>query len=158
MDSLYGIDKDKKKRFNFSDFIALVILVIAIYTLAISHSSMVTEACGPELWNVLLARILCSVFLFTALFCFTGVVATCTSPIFRMGFVILMWFASSLTFMALEAVYASRAMASSLCMAALDSTHAHMLPIMVFVYMALDCAMLLLLICGLCCIWMYSLG
>jgi len=51
---------DTTKTNPFSNFIGglcgLVLLILSIYALVITNSEAITNACGPEIWNLLLVR------------------------------------------------------------------------------------------------------
>ena len=160
-----GYESQNKKNNNsyVGEIITLILEVASIYALVVTHDETVMDACGHELWNVLLARIICGSVIFILLFCFFGgmmVVVSGNNNITNGGGVgglrivvgagCFVWFAITLVFTVLEALYASRAMESSSCMAALDNIKGRILPILVYVYMGMDCLLLLFLLSSFC--------
>jgi len=142
-------------------FVNVVIIALSIYALTVTH--VANSACGPGLWNLLLARLVMSIgytLVVVSVLCAGSSDNDDDAPAvlnaFRMTIGLFLSFVYILTFIVLEAVFATQAMQSSSCMTALDnnnnivgsssSGNGRMLPIMVYVYMSMDCLTLLLLL------------
>jgi len=140
-----------------SSLICTIMIALSIYTLVITHNNdAVSNACGPGLWNMLLARCL-----------WTGItmILICCCDILviinnyntnrvrgRKGTTAVMislftLFIITLTFTILDAVFALQAMGSGECMVVLDNTttnnNGRMLPIVLCVYMGIDTIIIL---------------
>ena len=135
------------------DLAMLVLSILSVYALTKTSDEAVTNACGPELWNLLLARTVVGVLIASVLICFGVILAAMSSsPQLGVGIGFVVYSIVTLVFVVLEAVYASRAMQSSACLAALDTNHdnnGRMLPILLYVYMSIDCVTLFTL-CAFC--------
>jgi len=157
-DFVFNNGKTKKNPFSqiTVNLTALVLVILSIYALVITHSDnngeAITNACGPEIWNLLLARMLAGIIIMVVLCCCLGAATMCNSAAIGMILGAFTFFGVTLTFMILEAIFATRAMQSSTCMTALDNANANgrMLPIMLYVFMSVDCLLLCFMLCVAC--------
>ena len=142
---------DTTKTNPFSNFIGglcgLVLLILSIYALVITNSEAITNACGPEIWNLLLVRTVLTgimpIWMCVSVYC--AIWLEGIGQVVHMLTILII----TLVFMILEAIFATQAMQSSTCMTALDNADANgrMLPIILYVYMSFDCLMLFILLC-----------
>ena len=146
-------------RMDVGRFVTYLIVLLSIYSLVLTHinnnEEAVTNACGPELWELLLVRVVVGTILMEMFFGCCSIIR-CSSPTLTSiaGYVyVFTMFIFPLMFMVLEAVLATQAMQSSACLAALDNANANtgrMLPIMLYAFAGMDCLVFFVFGCGCC--------
>lgn len=138
-----------------NSLLSLTLFGFAIYALAVSNKETVFEACGRDLWNYMVSRLILGCFswlLITMIFfCYIRAFlqnlehGLCTLPCFT-----IFIFAYHVTFLALGIKFSSDAMGNTTCTTALSEvsfTNSPLLAQLAYVFIALDSIILLLSLC-----------
>jgi len=137
-----------------SSLLALVLVVLTIYTLALSNTDSVFQSCGQGLWIHLVVRLFIGVIIQLAVLVGASTLLACCGPLWTMVAAGISLFMVIVTLFVLGMYFSVQAIANNEgCKAALIAAtplNAPMLAVMGFIYASLDGLFLLIFMGGLC--------